>query len=78
MWEHPRHAASGRARPIAPWAAETGATRDTPQSNFVYVRLLATGQVKKVALTACRHTLLTMLNAMLKPRTPWQPQEVQS
>ena len=44
----------------------------------LYERLLAVGQVKKVALTACRHTFVTMLNAMLKHRTPWQPQEVQS
>src|SRR5262249_52816550 len=27
---------------------------------------------------ACMHKLLTILNAMLKHRTPWQPQEVQS
>jgi transposase len=40
-------------------------------------RLLAAGQVKKVALTACMHQLLTILNAMRKPRTPWQTQEVQ-
>ena len=51
-------------------------TRDNPQSNAFYERLLAVGKVKKVALTACRHTLLTMLNAMLKHRTPWQAQEV--
>ena len=43
-----------------------------------YERLLAAGKVKKVALTACMHKLLTILNAMLKHRTPWQPQEVQS
>jgi transposase len=28
-------------------------------------------------LTACTHTLLTILNAMLQHRTPWQAQEVQ-
>ena len=54
------------------------ATRFTPQMKVFYERLLAAGQVKKVTLTACMHTCLTMLNAMLKPRTPWQPQEVQS
>jgi transposase len=54
------------------------ATRFTPQSKAFDERLLAAGQVKKVALTACMHTFLTMLNAMLTPRTPWQPQEVQS
>jgi transposase len=54
------------------------ATRDNPQIKAFYARLLAAGNVKKVALTACMHTLLTILNAMLKHRTPWQPQEVQS
>jgi transposase len=54
------------------------ATRDNPQTTAFYARLLAAGNVKKVALTACMHTLLTLLNAMLKHRTPWQPQEVQS
>jgi transposase len=54
------------------------ATRDNPQITAFYERFLAAGNVKKVALTACMHTLLTMLNAMLKHRTPWQPQEVQN
>ena len=54
------------------------ATRSNPPSNALYERLRTAGNVKKVALTACMHTLLTMLNAMLKHRTPWQPQEVQS
>jgi transposase len=53
------------------------ATRFNPRINIFYERLLAAGQVKKVALTACMHTLLTILNAMLKPRKPWQAQEVQ-
>jgi transposase len=54
------------------------ATRFNPQIKVFYERLLAAGNVKKVALTACMHKLLTILNAMLKHRTPWQPQEVQS
>jgi transposase len=54
------------------------ATRSNPQIKALYERLLAAGNVKKVALTACMHTLLTMLNAMLRHRTPWQPQEVQN
>ncbi len=54
------------------------ATRSNPPIKALYQRLLAAGNVKKVALTACMHTFLTMLNAMLKHRTPWQPQEVQS
>ena len=54
------------------------ATRSNPQSKVFYKRLLAAGKVKKVALIACMPTLLTMLNALLKHRTPWQPQEVQN
>src|SRR5437016_7646185 len=54
------------------------ATRFNPQIKVFYERLLAAGKVKKVALTACMHKLLTILHAMLKHRTPWQPQEVQS
>jgi transposase len=54
------------------------ATRYNPQITAFYERLLAAGKVKKVALTACMQKLLTILNAMLKQRTPWQPQEVQN
>jgi transposase len=54
------------------------ATRYNPRIKAFYERLLAAGKVKKVALTACMHKLLTILNAMLKHRTSWQPQEVQS
>jgi transposase len=54
-----------------------GATRDHPRITAFYERLWAAGKVKKVALTACMHKLLTILNAMLKHRTPWQSQEVQ-
>jgi transposase len=54
------------------------ATRFNPQINVFYERLLAAGKVKKVALTACMRKFLTILNAMLKHRTRWQPQEVQS
>jgi transposase len=53
------------------------ATRFNPQLKAFYQRLLAAGKVKKVALTACMHKLLTILHAMLKHRTPWPPQEVQ-
>ncbi len=53
------------------------ATRYNPRIKAFYQRLLAAGKVKKVALTACIHKFLTILNAMLKHRTPWQAQEVQ-
>ena len=53
------------------------ATRYNPRIKAFYERLLAVGKVKKVALTACMHKFLTILNAMLKHRTPWQAQAVQ-
>ena len=54
------------------------ATLFNPQIKAFYQRLLAAGKVKKVALTACMRKFLTTVNAMLKHRTPWQAQEVQS
>ena len=54
------------------------ATRFHPRIKAFYQRLLAAGKVKKVALTACMHKLLTILNAMLKHRKSWQAQEVQN
>ena len=52
------------------------ATRYTPVIKAFYERLLATGKLKKVALTACMHKLLTIMNAMVRDMTPWQPREV--
>jgi transposase len=40
-----------------------------------YERLRAAGKVEKVALIACIRKLLTILNAILKRKIPWQPQE---
>ena len=40
-----------------------------------YQRLCASGKAKKLALTACMHKLLTILNAMLKRRSPWREVE---
>ena len=37
-----------------------------------YERLLAGGKPKKVALVACMRKLLSILNAVLKHRTPWR------
>ena len=48
------------------------ATRYNPVIRAFYQRLRAAGKPKKVALTACMRKLLTLLNAMLKHRTPWQ------
>jgi transposase len=50
------------------------ATRCNPAIRPFYERLLAAGKPKKVALVACMHKLLTILNAMVKHHTPWQTQ----
>jgi len=48
------------------------ATRHNPVIRALYQRLLAAGKAKKVALVACMHKLLIILNAMLKNETPWR------
>lgn len=47
------------------------ASRWNPVLRTFYQRLCAAGKPKKVALTACMRKMLTILNAMLKHRTPW-------
>jgi transposase len=47
--------------------------RYNPLLHACYERLVARGKPKKVALTACMHKLLTILHAVLRDRTPWQP-----
>lgn len=47
------------------------ATRRNPVIQAFYQRLLAMHKPKKVALTACMHKLLTILNAMARRQTPW-------
>ena len=50
------------------------ATRCNPPIRSFYERLLAAGKAKKVALVACMHKLLTILNALVKHQTSWQAQ----
>jgi len=52
------------------------ASRCNPVIRAFYQRLCAAGKAKKVALTACMRKLLTILNAMVKHRTPWSTKEV--
>ncbi len=49
------------------------AARHNPVIAAFYQRLLAAGKPKKLALTACMHKLLTILNALLRTQQPWQP-----
>ncbi len=48
------------------------ATRRNPVIRAFYRRLLAAGKAKKLALTACMRTRLTILNAMMRTNTTWQ------
>jgi transposase len=48
-------------------------SRSNPVLRALYTRLVAAGKTKKLALTACMHKLLTILNAMLKHHTRWAP-----
>ena len=66
----------GRARVRAVlYLAALVATRHNPVLRAFYDRLRAAGKPPKVALTACMHKLLLILNALLKHRTPcpWSP-----
>ena len=57
------------------YMATLTASRFNPVIKAFYQRLRAAGKPAKVALTACMRKLLTLLNAMLKAKTPWQPPE---
>jgi len=47
------------------------AMRRNPRLRAFYHRLVAAGKPKKVALVACMHKLLTILNQMMRTATPW-------
>jgi transposase len=68
-----RHCAGGRADVrTALYLGALVATRFTPVIRACYPRLRAAGKLPKVALVACAHKLLTILNAMRRDRTPWR------
>jgi transposase len=48
------------------------ASRRNPVIRAFYQRLVAAGKPKKLALTACMRKLLTILNAIVRDRSPWQ------
>ena len=64
----------GRARVRhALYMAALVASRHNPVLRAFYHRLLQRGKPKKVALTACMRKLLSILNAIIRHRTPWSP-----
>lgn len=48
------------------------ASRHNPVIRALYVRLLAKGKLKKIALTACMRKLVVILNTMLRDGTDWR------
>ncbi len=67
IWGGRRHVRAALSR-----AALVGVRHNAVLRAFS-TQLLARGKPKKVALTACRHTLLTILHAVLRDCTMWQP-----
>jgi transposase len=59
------------------YMAAVVAARYNPRIRVFYQRLCAAGKAKKVALVACMRKLLTIVNAMLKHKQPWQSQQGQ-
>jgi len=47
--------------------------RFNPKIKAYYQRLVKAGKIKKVAVIACMHKLLTILNAMLRENKQWSP-----
>jgi len=55
------------------YMAALSASRFNPVIRAFYQKLIAAGKKPMVALVACMHKLLTILNAMMKHRTLWVP-----
>jgi len=74
-WRGRRIVWGGRARVrSALYMATLTASRHNRIIAAFYTRLCAAGKPKKVALTACMHKLLTILNAIMRQGTPWAVQ----
>jgi transposase len=54
------------------YMAALSASRHNPVIRALYARLRALGKVAKVTLVACMRKLLTIINAMVRDRTPWR------
>ncbi|MBT3190950.1 MAG: transposase [Verrucomicrobia bacterium] len=50
------------------------ATRHNPVIRTHYEHLINQGKLRKVAMTACMRKLLTLLNAMIRDQSRWQPE----
>src|SRR5204863_1167938 len=72
-WKGKSMIAGGRAAVrTAIYMAALAASQHNPVLNAFYRRLVAAGKPKMVALIAVARKLLTILNAMIRDRKPWQ------
>lgn len=73
QWKGEAHIRGGRieVRTVL-YMATLSAIRCNPTIKTFYQHLLAQGKKKKVALTACMHKLLTILNAIVRHQEEWK------
>ena len=69
-----RRRSQNRAHAPCSSAAMVAASASTRRSRSFRDKLVASGKPKLVALVAVARKLLTILNAILRDKTPWQPQ----
>ena len=55
------------------YMASLSAVRYEPSIKQFYQRLRQAGKPAKVALVACMHKILTIINAIIKSGKPWEP-----
>ena len=58
------------------YMATISAIRCNDKIKGFYQRLIAAGKKPKVAITACMHKIITILNAMVKQHKPWQTEAI--
>jgi len=74
VWRGKRRIWGGRGPVRAVlYMATLSAVRTNPVVRSFYQRLISAGKLQKVALVACMHKLLIILNAMARDSRPWQP-----
>ena len=66
------HGGRSRVRRVV-YMAALSSVRSNPVMKKYYERMLQNGKEKKVALVACMHKILTILNALLKKNQLWDP-----
>jgi transposase len=76
-WRGRSFIAGGRAsvRSVL-FMAAMSAKRCNPALKYFYERLVAAGKPKMVALIAVARKLLTILNAIIRDKKPWQPEAI--